>query len=139
MLAVRRYDQFIIPPIPTNRVNCASNHPPSSLPSLATVHTACRLFQLYTNAAMEYQQTQIPTSAHSHFPQAPTAPLKSTEVVQSTTIDVDTAMLDDDRTQRAASVLSGMSAEDMEAAETLNSLHASKRSQLTLGRPQLTF
>jgi hypothetical protein len=48
-------------------------------------------------------------------------------------------MLDDDRTQRAASVLSGMSAEDMEAAETLNSLHASKRSQLTLLRLQLTL
>ena len=28
-----------------------------------------------------------------------------------------------DRTQRAVSVLSGMSMEDMEAAETLNSLH----------------
>jgi hypothetical protein len=86
---------------------------------------------------MEYQQTQIPTSAHSHFPQVPTMPLKSAEVVQPTIIDVDTAMLDDDRTQRAASVLSGMSAEDMEAAETLNSLHASKRSQMTLLCPQL--
>jgi hypothetical protein len=87
---------------------------------------------------MEYQQTQILTSAHSRFPQAPTVPLKS-DVVQSTTIDADTAMLDGDRTQRAASVISGMSAEDMEAAETLNSLHASTRSQLTLLRPQLTF
>jgi len=64
-------------------------------------------------------------------------PLKSAEVVQPTLIDVDMAMLDDDRTQRAASVLSGMSAEDMEAAETLNSLHASKRSQMTLLCPQL--
>jgi hypothetical protein len=88
---------------------------------------------------MEYQQTQILTSAHSRFPQAPTVPLKSAEVVQSTTIDVDTAMLDGDRTQRAASVLSGMSAEDMEAAQTLNSLQASKCSQLTLLRPQLTL
>lgn len=84
---------------------------------------------------MEYQQTQILTSAHSRFLQAPTAPLKSAEVVHATTIDVDTAMLDNDRTQRAASVLSGMSAEDMEAAETLNSLHASKDSQLALLRP----
>ena len=88
---------------------------------------------------MEYQQTQILTSAHSRFPQAPTVPLKSAEVIQSTTIDVDTAMLDGDRTQRAASVISGMSAEDMEAAQTLNSLHASKRSQLTVLRSQLTL
>jgi hypothetical protein len=81
---------------------------------------------------MEYQQTLAPPSAHSTFPQAPIAPLKSAEVVPSTTTDVDMAILDDDRTQRAASVLSGMSAEDMEAAETLNSLHASKRSPRTL-------
>lgn len=84
---------------------------------------------------MEYQQTQIPISAHSRFPPAPTLPLKSAVAVQSTPVDVDTAMLDDDRTQRAASVLSGMSAEDMEAAETLNSLHASKRSRLTIVAP----
>ena len=75
---------------------------------------------------MEFQQTRGPIPAQSQFPQAPVGPLKSAEVVQSPAIDVDTVMLDNDRSQRAASVLSGMSAEDMEAAETLNSLHASK-------------
>ena len=75
---------------------------------------------------MECQQAQDPTCDQSQFPQVPSGPLKSAEVVQSATMDVDTAMLDNDRSQRAASVLSGMSAEDMEAAETLNSLHASK-------------
>jgi hypothetical protein len=86
---------------------------------------------------MEYQQAQAPLAAQLPFPQVPTGPLKSTEVVQSTTIDFDTTMTDDDRFQRAASVLSGMSAEDMEAAETLNSLHASKCSNVYLSSLQL--
>ena len=59
------------------------------------------------------------------FPPVPTGPLNSAEVIQSPSMDLDMFMSDNDRTQRAASVLSGMSAEDMEAAETLNSLHAS--------------
>ena len=40
-------------------------------------------------------------------------------------MDTDTIKSEYDRSQRAASVLSGMSAEDMEAAETLNSLFTS--------------
>jgi hypothetical protein len=75
---------------------------------------------------MESQQTQAPYTAQLPFARVPSGPLKSTEAVQSPTIDTDMTMTDADRTQRAASVLSGMSAEDMEAAETLNSLHASR-------------
>lgn len=74
---------------------------------------------------MEYQQAQAPYAGQLAFPQVPTGPLKSAEVMQTPTFDTDMTMTDNDRTQRAASVLSGMSAEDMEAAETLNSLHAS--------------
>lgn len=37
---------------------------------------------------------------------------------------------EDERRKRAASVLSGMSQEDMEAAETLNSLQARKMKNL---------
>ena len=87
---------------------------------------------------MEYQLAHAPFAAHVPFPQAPTGPLKSAEAVQSTMIDPDTTMTDNDRAQRAVSVLSGMSAEDMEAAETLNSLHTSKCSNLKLSSPQLT-
>lgn len=36
----------------------------------------------------------------------------------------------EERSQRAASVLSGMSAEDMEAAETLKSLHQGKNAEV---------
>lgn len=46
--------------------------------------------------------------------------------LQMTPMDVEMSMSDVDRTQRAASVLSGMSDEDIEAANTLNSLHASE-------------
>lgn len=41
-------------------------------------------------------------------------------------MEIDTAKLELDRSTRAASVLSGLSAEDMEAAETLNSLQQSE-------------
>jgi hypothetical protein len=75
---------------------------------------------------MESQQTQPPYSAQLPFTRVPSGALKCLEAVQSPTIDTDMTMTDADRSQRAASVLSGMSAEDMEAAETLNSLHASK-------------
>jgi hypothetical protein len=74
---------------------------------------------------MEYQQAQAPFAAQVPFPQVPTGPLKPAEAMLLTNFDIDTTMTDNDRTQRAASVLSGMSAEDMEAAETLNSLHTS--------------
>jgi transcriptional repressor OPI1 len=86
---------------------------------------------------MEYQQAQAPYAAQLSFPQVPTGPLKSAELIQTTTIDTDMIMTDNDRSQRAASVLSGMSAEDMEAAETLNSLHASKCPKASLSSLQL--
>ena len=66
------------------------------------------------------------------------APLKQYGTIQSPAPDVDMASVDNDRAQRAASVLSGMSAEDMEAAETLNSLHASKTSLHVSIGPSLT-
>jgi len=40
-------------------------------------------------------------------------------------MEIDFLKNEQDRPQRDASVISGMSLEDMEAAETLNSLHAS--------------
>lgn len=40
-------------------------------------------------------------------------------------MDIDTSQNEQERSTRAASVLSGMSVEDMEAAETLNSLQQS--------------
>lgn len=75
---------------------------------------------------MEYQQAQALYPPQPPFPQIPSGPLKAADGVRSPTIETDRTMTDADRTQRAASVLSGMSAEDMEAAETLNSLHASR-------------
>ena len=74
---------------------------------------------------MEHYRVQASNSPPMPFPPVPTGPLKSAEVASSPTMDWDISMSENDRTQRAASVLSGMSAEDMEAAETLNSLHAS--------------
>jgi hypothetical protein len=56
---------------------------------------------------------------------APNGHLKASEAVLPTTMEVDMAPDDGGRLHRAASVLSGMSAEDMEAAETLKSLQAS--------------
>lgn len=74
---------------------------------------------------MESYQTHVTAAPPIAFPPVPNGPLKSIDVIRPASIDTDTSMSDYDRTQRAASVLSGMSAEDMEAAETLNSLHAS--------------
>ena len=50
---------------------------------------------------------------------------KSDLMSASSPMGTDLMMGDYDRTNRAASVLSGMSFEDMEAAETLNSLYNS--------------
>ena len=49
----------------------------------------------------------------------------STDLQKPVSIDLDMARSDHDRSTRAVSVLSGMSIEDMEAAETLNSLQQS--------------
>ncbi|KEF54596.1 uncharacterized protein A1O9_09038 [Exophiala aquamarina CBS 119918] len=58
-------------------------------------------------------------------------------------IDIDMMRSERDRSTRAASVLSGMSAEDMEAAETLNSLqqkyHSPRQNPPTLVQTQTTF
>jgi len=49
----------------------------------------------------------------------------SSDMGKPSPIDIDMMRSERDRSTRAASVLSGMSAEDMEAAETLNSLQQS--------------
>jgi hypothetical protein len=53
----------------------------------------------------------------------------SLEMAKPASIDIDMMRSEHDRSTRAASVLSGMSAEDMEAAETLNSLQQSNPPQ----------
>ena len=50
----------------------------------------------------------------------------SSDVRKSIPMEIDTTKAEQERSTRAASVLSGMSIEDMEAAETLNSLQQSK-------------
>lgn len=50
----------------------------------------------------------------------------SLDMAKPASFDIDMMRSEHDRSTRAASVLSGMSAEDMEAAETLNSLQQSK-------------
>ena len=62
-------------------------------------------------------ESQQPTSYHNAPPPFSTATVTS----QKLAMDLD---CEDERRNRAASVLSGMSQEDMEAAETLNSLQA---------------
>ena len=75
---------------------------------------------------MEAQRSFPAHAVPLSFASTPNGPLKPPDTLQMTMMDIDASMSDQDRTQRAASVLSGMSAEDMEAAETLNSLHASR-------------
>ena len=48
------------------------------------------------------------------------------DLVKANAMDLDSTRGADERSTRAASVLSGMSMEDMEAAETLNSLQQSE-------------
>lgn len=76
-------------------------------------------------------------------PQQPTAypsgppPFSSVQMTsQKMAMDID---FDDARKNRAASVLSGMSQEDMEAAETLNSLHARRNSHVHSKKSPLTI
>jgi hypothetical protein len=64
-------------------------------------------------------ESQLPRAYHNGPPPFSAAPVKSQELA----MDMD---YEDERRNRAASVLSGMSQEDMEAAETLNSLQARK-------------
>ena len=59
-----------------------------------------------------------------HGPPPPFSP--STDILTPVSpMETEMSKKEIDRSQRAASVLSGMSAEDMEAAETLNSLFTS--------------
>lgn len=58
----------------------------------------------------------------------------STDLAKANVMDLDITVSDHERSTRAASVLSGMSVEDMEAAETLNSLQQS----LSLPKPDLS-
>lgn len=89
---------------------------------------------------MEQYQSPLSTSNLNAFPQVPTGPLNSIETFQSPTNDIDMAMADDEHTLRAASVLSGMSADEkeaaLEAAQTLNSLHASQYSHANSVAPR---
>ena len=74
---------------------------------------------------MDTQQVHPLHTAPSPFPPVPVGSLKPPARSYDATMDRDMCMTEDDRTQRAASVLSGMSMEDMEAAETLKNLQAS--------------
>jgi transcriptional repressor OPI1 len=77
-------------------------------------------------------EAQYPTADTSYaVPPPPFSPSashrSSTDVVKShNMMDLDSTRSDHERSTRAASVLSGMSIEDMEAAETLNSLQQSR-------------
>lgn len=72
-------------------------------------------------------EPQQPTAYHSGPPPFSAGPMTSQKMV----MDLD---CEDQRSNRAASVLSGMSQEDMEAAETLNSLQAREVFGLSHGR-----
>ena len=76
---------------------------------------------------MASYQPRLSHEAPPFSPLVAESPLKPPHTFQVNSTNVDTMRAGDERTQRAASVLSGMSAEDMEAAETLNSLHASMK------------
>ena len=79
---------------------------------------------------MEEQRVRPAHAAPPVFPVVPHGPLKTTSsYYPASATNNDMSVREDDRAQRAASVLSGMSAEDMAAAETLNSLHTSKLHQ----------
>lgn len=68
---------------------------------------------------MEQQYPQQHYDTPPAFPEVPNGPLKTSE---RGSFDMEMTNGDSDRTRRGTSVLSGMSFEDMEAAETLNSL-----------------
>jgi hypothetical protein len=70
-------------------------------------------------AEMESQYPPQNYGAPPAFPETPSGPRISSE---RGSFDADMTNGDIDRTRRGTSVLSGMSIEDMEAAETLNSL-----------------
>ena len=74
---------------------------------------------LTLSTAMESQYPPQNYGAPPAFPETPSGPRISSE---RGSFDTDMTNGDIDRTRRGTSVLSGMSIEDMEAAETLNSL-----------------
>jgi hypothetical protein len=73
---------------------------------------------------MDSQSPNPPYAVPPPFSPPLSAHRSSTDVYKPTSLDID-VMRSEERSTRAASVLSGMSAEDMEAAETLNSLQQS--------------
>lgn len=93
---------------------------------------------------MDSQSPNPPYAVPPPFSPPLTAKRSSTDTHKPASIDMD-MMRSEERSTRAASVLSGMSAEDMEAAETLNSLHqkyhSPRQSQPapTLVQTQTTF
>ncbi|KIW99364.1 uncharacterized protein Z518_11352 [Rhinocladiella mackenziei CBS 650.93] len=93
---------------------------------------------------MGSQSPNPPYAVPPPFSPPLSAQRSSTDTNKPSSIDVD-MIRSDERSTRAASVLSGMSMEDMEAAETLNSLHqkyhSPRQSQPppTLVQTQTTF
>lgn len=73
---------------------------------------------------MDSQAPNPPYAVPPPFSPPLSAHRSSADAYKPTSLDID-MMRSDERSTRAASVLSGMSAEDMEAAETLNSLQQS--------------
>ncbi|EXJ93671.1 hypothetical protein A1O1_02063 [Capronia coronata CBS 617.96] len=94
---------------------------------------------------MDSQTPNPPYAVPPPFSPPLSAHRSSTDAHKSASFDIDMMRLDHDRSTRAASVLSGLSAEDMEAAETLNSLqqkyHSPGQSQPapTLVQTQTTY
>ncbi|KIV92657.1 hypothetical protein PV10_03930 [Exophiala mesophila] len=92
---------------------------------------------------MDSQSPNPPYGAPPPFSPPLSAHRSSTDTAKHGSIDVDVFMADHERSTRAASVLSGLSAEDMEAAETLNSLqhqfHPPRQNPPTLVQTQTTF
>ncbi|EHY54915.1 transcriptional regulator opi1 [Exophiala dermatitidis] len=93
---------------------------------------------------MDSQSPNPPYAVPPPFSPPLSAQRSSIDAHKPSSFDMD-MMRSDDRSTRAASVLSGMSAEDMEAAETLNSLqqkyHSPRQSQPapTLVQTQTTY
>jgi hypothetical protein len=74
------------------------------------------------------QSPNPPYAVPPPFSPPPSAHRSSADSQQRASVDIDMmAKSSDDRSTRAGSVLSGMSIEDMEAAETLKGLSQSKR------------
>ena len=74
---------------------------------------------------MDYQTPNPPYADPPPFSPPLSSHRRSSDLPKPVSLDMDPAKSEQDRSTRAASVLSGMSMEDMEAAETLNSLQLS--------------